>query len=79
MMAYMNEEAFDHTVKTGRMTYYSRSRKCIGKAGETSGILLRRSHYLSIVIKILYLQKSIVGAASPYRRQILLLYNDRRH
>ncbi|HJC43086.1 MAG TPA: bifunctional phosphoribosyl-AMP cyclohydrolase/phosphoribosyl-ATP pyrophosphatase, partial [Candidatus Mediterraneibacter gallistercoris] len=28
MMAYMNEEAFDHTVKTGRMTYYSRSRQC---------------------------------------------------
>ena len=27
MMAYMNEEAFDNTVKTGRMTYYSRSRK----------------------------------------------------
>ena len=24
MMAYMNEEAFEHTVKTGRMTYYSR-------------------------------------------------------
>ena len=37
MMAYMNEEAFDHTVKTGRMTYYSRSRKCQWVKGETSG------------------------------------------
>lgn len=37
MLAYMNEEAFDHTVKTGRMTYYSRSRKEQWVKGETSG------------------------------------------
>lgn len=37
MMAYMNEEAFDNTVKTGRMTYYSRSRQCLWVKGETSG------------------------------------------
>ena len=37
MMAYMNEEAFDNTVKTGRMTYYSRSRQCQRVKGETSG------------------------------------------
>ncbi len=37
MMAYMNEEAFENTVKTGRMTYYSRSRQCQWVKGETSG------------------------------------------
>lgn len=37
MMAYMNEEAFDKTVKTGKMTYYSRSRQCLWVKGETSG------------------------------------------
>lgn len=37
MMAYMNEEAFDHTVKSGKMTYYSRSRKEQWIKGETSG------------------------------------------
>lgn len=37
MVAYMNEEAFDNTVKTGRMTYYSRSRKSQWVKGETSG------------------------------------------
>ena len=37
MMAYMDEEAFEHTVKTGRMTYYSRSRKQQWIIGETSG------------------------------------------
>ena len=37
MMAYMDEEAFDHTVKSGRMTYFSRSRKKQWVKGETSG------------------------------------------
>lgn len=37
MMAYMNEEAFYNTVKSGRMTYYSRSRQCRWVKGETSG------------------------------------------
>lgn len=37
MMAYMNQEAFENTVKTGTMTYYSRSRKALWVKGETSG------------------------------------------
>ncbi len=37
MLAYMNEEAFDTTVKTGKMTYFSRSRKALWVKGETSG------------------------------------------
>ena len=37
MLAYMNKEAFNHTVKSGRMTYYSRSRKELWIKGETSG------------------------------------------
>lgn len=37
MLAYMNEEAFNHTVKTGKMTYYSRSRQQLWVKGETSG------------------------------------------
>ena len=37
MMAYMNEEAFQHTLDTGRMTYFSRSRQCLWVKGETSG------------------------------------------
>lgn len=36
-LAYMNEEAFENTQKTGLMTYYSRSRKCQWVKGETSG------------------------------------------
>ena len=37
MLAYMNQEAFDHTIKTGKMTYYSRSRPCLWTKGETRG------------------------------------------
>lgn len=37
MLAYMNEEAFNQTIKTGRMTYYSRSRKELWRKGDTSG------------------------------------------
>ena len=37
MLAYMNEEAFDNTIKTGKMTYFSRSRQSLWVKGETSG------------------------------------------
>lgn len=37
MLAYMNQDAFEHTIKTGKMTYYSRSRKERWVKGETSG------------------------------------------
>lgn len=37
MLAYMNEEAFDTTLKTGKMTYFSRSRNEQWIKGETSG------------------------------------------
>ena len=37
MLAYMNEDALRHTLRTGRMTYWSRSRQQLWKKGETSG------------------------------------------
>ncbi|MCR5215801.1 MAG: phosphoribosyl-AMP cyclohydrolase [Lachnospiraceae bacterium] len=37
MMAYMNEEAFNATLDTGVMTYYSRSRNELWIKGLTSG------------------------------------------
>ena len=37
MVAYMNEEAYNNTVSTGRMTYWSRSRSQLWIKGETSG------------------------------------------
>ena len=37
MVAYMNRKAYEATLKTGRMTYYSRSRQELWLKGETSG------------------------------------------
>jgi phosphoribosyl-AMP cyclohydrolase len=37
MVAYMNQEALDLTIKTGYATYFSRSRKKLWKKGEESG------------------------------------------
>ncbi len=37
MVAYMNREALDLTIETGRGTYFSRSRKKLWKKGEESG------------------------------------------
>lgn len=37
MLAYMNQEAYENTLKTGKMTYYSRSRNELWIKGETSG------------------------------------------
>ncbi len=37
MVAYMNEEAFDKTIETGKVTYFSRSRNKLWLKGETSG------------------------------------------
>ena len=37
MMAWMNEESYNLTLKTKRMTYYSRSRSSLWIKGETSG------------------------------------------
>lgn len=37
MLAYMNKEAYDKTLETGLMTYFSRSRRSLWVKGETSG------------------------------------------
>lgn len=37
MMAWMNQEAFEETLKTGRVCYYSRSRRKLWRKGEESG------------------------------------------
>lgn len=37
MLAYMDQDAYEHTLKSGKMTYYSRSRKERWVKGETSG------------------------------------------
>ena len=40
MLGYMNEEAYKRTVATGKVTFWSRSRKTLWTKGETSGNFL---------------------------------------
>ncbi len=37
MLGYMNREAYDKTIKTGKVTFFSRSRQKLWTKGETSG------------------------------------------
>ena len=37
MLAYMNQESYAETLKTGRVCYYSRSRQKLWRKGEESG------------------------------------------
>jgi len=40
MLGYMNEESYNKTLKTGKVTFYSRSRQTLWTKGETSGNFL---------------------------------------
>ena len=40
MLAYMNEESYQATCETGKMTYFSRSRQELWCKGDTSGLYL---------------------------------------
>ena len=42
MLGYMNREAFEKTISTGRVTFFSRSRQKLWTKGESSG------HYLMV-------------------------------
>jgi phosphoribosyl-AMP cyclohydrolase len=37
MLAWMNRDALNETLKTGQVVYYSRSRQCLWRKGESSG------------------------------------------
>lgn len=46
MLGFMNREAYEKTIQTGLVTFWSRTRNCLWTKGETSGNVLR-------VVKIL--------------------------
>ena len=45
MLGFMNQEAYDQTMTTGRGSFYSRTRHCLWTKGETSGNFL---HVVSV-------------------------------
>ena len=64
MMAWMNETSYNETLKTKRMTYYSRSRQTLWIKGETSGhYQYVKSLYADCDLDTLLAKVEQVGAA----------------
>jgi phosphoribosyl-ATP pyrophosphohydrolase/phosphoribosyl-AMP cyclohydrolase len=60
MLGYMNKEAFDKTMTTKKVTFWSRSRNCLWTKGETSG------NYLNLVdIKVDCDNDTLLVRATP--------------
>lgn len=68
MLAYMNEEAFTETLRTGKATYYSRSRKSLWVKGETSGhVQLVKEIRVDCDLDTLLLKVEQIGGAACHR------------
>jgi phosphoribosyl-AMP cyclohydrolase len=65
MLAYMNEEAYRETLATGRVCYYSRSRKKLWRKGEESGHVQElKSIYFDCDADTLLVKVNQVGGAA---------------
>ena len=65
MLAYMNPDAFNATLSTGKATYYSRSRQTLWVKGETSGNIQRiKEIYLDCDDDTVLLKVEQIGSAA---------------
>ncbi len=65
MMAWMNREAWEETLRTGRACYYSRSRQKLWRKGEESGNVQElRSVYLDCDSDTILLKVRQIGGAA---------------
>ncbi len=65
MLAYMNQEAYEETLKTGRVCYYSRSRQKLWRKGEESGNIQKlHSIYFDCDADTLLVKVTQVGGAA---------------
>ena len=62
MLGYMNREAFDKTIETGKVTFFSRTRNQLWTKGETSGnFLLVKDMYIDCDGDTLLIKADPVG------------------
>jgi phosphoribosyl-AMP cyclohydrolase len=65
MMAWMNREAYEETVRTGRVCYYSRSRNRLWRKGEESGNVQElREIYIDCDADTILLKVHQIGGAA---------------
>jgi phosphoribosyl-AMP cyclohydrolase len=65
MLAFMNKDAWQSTLKTGKATFYSRTRKGLWVKGETSGhVQLVREIYIDCDDDTVLLKVDQIGGAA---------------
>jgi phosphoribosyl-AMP cyclohydrolase len=65
MMAWMNREAYDETLRTGRAVYFSRSRNKLWRKGEESGNVQQvREVYVDCDADTILLKVHQIGGAA---------------
>jgi phosphoribosyl-AMP cyclohydrolase len=65
MLAYMNREAWEATLQSGKATYWSRSRNCLWLKGETSGhVQLVKDVFIDCDEDTILLQVEQLGGAA---------------
>ena len=65
MLAYMNEEAYEETLRTGKVCYYSRSRKKLWRKGEESGnVQLLQAIYFDCDADAILVKVQQIGGAA---------------
>ena len=65
MLAYMNQTAYDETLQTGRVCYWSRSRQKLWRKGEESGNVQElRSIYFDCDADTLLVKVHQIGGAA---------------
>ncbi|MFO0926167.1 MAG: phosphoribosyl-AMP cyclohydrolase [Gemmataceae bacterium] len=65
MLAYMNREAWEETLRTGRAVYFSRSRNKLWRKGEESGNVQQvREVYLDCDADTILLKVTQIGGAA---------------
>jgi phosphoribosyl-AMP cyclohydrolase len=65
MIAWMNREAFDETLRSGRAVYYSRSRQKLWRKGEESGnVQVVKSIHLDCDNDAVLLKVNQIGGAA---------------
>jgi len=65
MMAYMNSQSWEATIKTGKATYWSRSRQALWMKGESSGnVQLVKNIFIDCDNDTILLQVEQLGGAA---------------
>lgn len=77
MIAWMNREAFEETVRTKRAVYYSRSRQKLWRKGEESGHVQQVEHiYIDCDQDAVLLKVKQVGGAACHTGRRSCFYRE---